>query len=184
MKALLAGLALLLVASTATAADANGWYAGIGAGQSELRNVCSGAGAVTPLDECDEDSVAWKVLLGRNLSKIWGIEFSYVDAGEAKVTASASAGTLVVNPRILVAFGVLNIPLGNHLGIFAKAGLAYFKTTFERTGSFLALSSGATPNKAAFTAKSVPNRRPIKSPARARKVPLTPYPNSARLMIM
>ena len=142
MKALLAGIALLLVASTATAADANGWYAGIGGGQSELRNVCSGAGAVIPLDECDEQSVAWKVLLGRNLSKIWGIEFSYVDAGEAKVTASASAGTLVVNPRILVAFGVLKIPLGNHLGIFAKAGLAYFNTTFERTNSFRALSSG------------------------------------------
>lgn len=144
MKALLASLALLLVASTATAADANEsrWYVGIGGGQSGLGNVCSGAASVATLTSCDDEAVAWKVTLGRKLSKLWNFELSYVDAGEGKVIASAPAGTLVVNPRMFVGYVVLDIPVTKHFGLFAKAGLSYFNTTFERTGDFLAMSSG------------------------------------------
>ena len=143
MKALLAGISLVLLASPAAAADGNsGWYMGIGAGPSGIHNVCSTVGAATPLDSCDDESVAWKVFFGRDLSKYWGIEFSYVDAGEANVTASGSAGTLVVNPRMLTAYGTLDIPLGNRFGFFAKAGLSYFNTEYERTGIFRALTSG------------------------------------------
>ena len=142
MKALLASLALLLFASTATAADADRWYVGIGGGQSGLGNVCSGAESVATLASCDDEAVAWKVTLGRKLSKLWNIEVSYVDAGDAKVTASAPAGTLVVNPRMFVAYGVLDIPVTKHFGLFAKAGLSYFNTTFERTGIFRGLPSG------------------------------------------
>jgi opacity protein-like surface antigen len=144
MKALLASLALLLVASTATAADANEsrWYVGIGGGQSGLGNVCSGAASVATLTSCDDEAVAWKVTLGRKLSKLWNFELSYVDAGEGKVTASASAGTLVVNPRMFAASVVLDMAVTKHFGLFAKAGLSYFNTTFERTGEFLAMSSG------------------------------------------
>jgi len=144
MKALLASLALLLVASTATAADANEsrWYVGIGGGQSGLGNVCSGAASVVTLTSCDDEAVAWKVTLGRKLSKLWNFELSYVDAGEGKVTASASAGTLVVNPRMFAASVVLDMAVTKHFGLFAKAGLSYFNTTFERTGDFLAMSSG------------------------------------------
>ena len=144
MKALLASLALLLVASTATAADANEsrWYVGIGGGQSGLRNVCSGAASVATLTSCDDEAVAWKVTLGRKLSKLWNFELSYVDAGEGKVTASASAGSLVVNPRMFAASVVLDMAVTKHFGLFAKAGLSYFNTTFERSGDFLAMSSG------------------------------------------
>ena len=142
MKVFFAVLAFSLVASTATAADSKGWYAGVGGGQSGLGNVCSSASSLVSLDECDDQSVAWKVFVGRKFSKLWGLELAYVDAGDANVTASGSAGTLVVNPRMFVAFGVLDVPLGKHLGIFAKAGLDYFNTTFERTGIFRSLPSG------------------------------------------
>ena len=143
MKVLLAGISLVLLASPAAAADGNsGWYMGVGAGPSGIHSVCSTVEAATPLDSCDDESVAWKVFVGRTSSKYWGIEFSYVDAGEANVTASPSAGTLVVNPRTLTAYGTLDIPLGDRFGIFGKAGLSYFNTTYERTGVFRALPSG------------------------------------------
>jgi opacity protein-like surface antigen len=148
MKALLASLAILLVASTAVAADADAdanetkWYVGIGGGQSGFRNVCSGAESMATLDSCDDEAVAWKVTLGRKLSKLWDIELSYIDAGEAKVTASSPAGTLVVNPRMVVGYAVLDMPVTKHFGLFVKAGLSYFNTTFERTGGFLAMPSG------------------------------------------
>jgi hypothetical protein len=142
MKALLTSLALLLVASTAMAAEENRWYLGIGGGQSGFGNVCSGAETVATLSSCDDDGVAWKVILGRKLSKLWALELSYVDAGEANVTASAPAGTLTVNPRMFAGHVVLDIPFTNHFGIFAKAGVSYFNTTFERTGIFRGLPSG------------------------------------------
>jgi len=144
MKALLASLALFLFASMATAADAteSRWYVGIGGGQSGLGNVCSGAASVATLTSCDDEAVAWKVTLGRKLSKLWNVELSYVDAGEAKVTASAPAGTLVVNPRMFVGYVVLDMAVTKHFGLFAKAGLSYFNTTFERSGGFLAVPSG------------------------------------------
>jgi len=152
MKVLLASLAFSLVASTAAAADSKGWYAGLGGGQSGLGNVCSSASALVALDECDDQSVAWKVFVGRKLSKLWGFELAYVDAGEAKVAATGSAGTLVVNPRMFAGYVMLDIPLNNHLGIFAKAGLSYFNTTFERTGIFRSLSSGDDGVEGAFGA--------------------------------
>lgn len=148
MKALLASLALLMVASTAAAADADAdanetrWYVGIGGGQSGFRNVCSGAESMATLTSCDDDAVAWKVTVGRKLSRLWDIELSYIDAGEAKVTASSPAGTLAVNPRMVVGYAVLDMPVTRHLGLFVKAGISYFNTTFERTGGFLAQPSG------------------------------------------
>jgi len=146
MKALLASLAILLVASTAAAADTDAyeskWYVGIGGGQSGFRNVCSGAESVGTLASCDDEGVAWKATLGRKLSKLWNIEASYIDAGEANVTATSPAGTLVVNPRMFVVYALLDMPVTKHFGLFAKVGLSYFNTTFERTGGFLAVPSG------------------------------------------
>ncbi len=142
MKVLLTSLALLLFASTGSAADENKWYVGIGGGQSKLGNVCSGAGTMATLTSCDEEAVAWKATLGRKLSKLWALELSYVDAGEAEVVASSPAGTMTVNPRMFVGYVVVDVPLSNHLGLFAKGGLSYFNTTYERSGVFRALPSG------------------------------------------
>jgi len=148
MKWFLASLAILLVASTAVAADADAdanksrWYVGIGGGQSGFRNVCSGAESMATLTSCDDEAVAWKATLGRKLSKLWNIEASYIDAGEAKVTAASPAGTLTVNPRMFVVYALLDMPVTKHFGLFAKVGISYFNTTFERTGGFLAIPSG------------------------------------------
>ena len=131
MKVLLTGFALLLVASTATAAEGvvgSGWYMGIGAGPSGIHGVCSAAAAVGG-DKCDDEGVAWKFFLGRDMSKYWGLEMSYVDAGEATAASSASGlKVLEINPSIVGVFAKFQIPLGKRFGIFAKAGLTYYET--------------------------------------------------------
>jgi len=137
MKALLTGFALLLVASTASAAEGvvgGGWYMGLGGGPSGIHGVCDAAAAVGG-DQCDDEGVAWKVFLGRDMSKYWGVELSYADAGEATVASSASAlEVLEIHPTVFGAFGKFQIPISKRFGIFAKAGVTYYETEITTNG--------------------------------------------------
>ena len=143
MKALLTGFALLLFASTATAADGvsrGGWYVGIGGGQSSLRDTCSFAASLSPPAVCDDESVAAKALLGKHLYKYASLELSYTDAGEAKLAQTAApTGTLEVNPRLLTLYLNFDLPIavGGRLGLIGKVGMTYYDTKYNRTGSFL-----------------------------------------------
>jgi OOP family OmpA-OmpF porin len=143
MKILLASLVLTMTTATAVAADENGrWYVGIGAGPSSLHNVCSTVESQGLLGTCDDESVGWKVFVGRDLSKYFGLELSYADAGEAEVVGPSSADTLNVHPQLATLSGKLEIPFGKRFSILGKVGLTYFKTDYERTGVFRTMPSG------------------------------------------
>jgi len=141
MKAFIASLVLFMTMPTmAAAADDGGWYMGIGAGQSALRDVCS---LVGPTATCDDEPVGWKVFAGRDMSKYFGLELSYTDAGEAKIVdSSATPGTLNIRPKLVTASAKLELPLGSRFSLLGKVGLTYFSVDYERTGVFQALSSG------------------------------------------
>jgi hypothetical protein len=147
MKALHTGIALLLVACTATATaaedvDSGRWFIGIGGGQSSLRGACSYADSLSPPATCDDESVAAKVVAGTKVYKYTMLEFSYIDAGEAQlVQTPASTGTLDINPRLFNLFLNIEVPLGfeGRLGLSGKLGMTYYDTEYTRTGSFLNL---------------------------------------------
>lgn len=144
MRALMLGLVLLFVASPVVAEDESGrWYLGVGAGQSVLRDVCGYFESQALSASCDDESTGWKVFVGRDITDYFGLELSYADAGEAKITGPASApGTLEVRPRLASLSLKLEVPLVSRLTILAKVGATYFKVDYERTGSYRALSSG------------------------------------------
>jgi len=144
MRTLLAGLVLLFGASPVLAADeSGGWYLGIGAGQSTFRDTCSYFDSQAWSSACDDESTGWKVFAGRDITDYFGVELSYADAGEAKITGPASApGTLEIRPHLVSLSLKLEIPLVSRLTILAKAGATYFKVDYERTGSYRALNSG------------------------------------------
>ena len=135
MKVFLAGFALLWTASTVMAAEGEGgWYLGLGAGPSGIHGVCDAALAVGG-DQCDDEGTAWKVFLGRDMSKYWGVEFAYTDAGEATAASSASGlKVLEVTPTIGAAFAKVRLPLGKGFDLFAKGGLTYYETKITTSG--------------------------------------------------
>lgn len=143
MKALLAGFALLLTASTVVAADGDtGWYLGLGAGPSGIHGVCDAAASLGG-DQCDDEGVAWKFFLGRDMGKFWGLEVSYADAGEATAASSASGlKVLEVNPVIGAAFAKFKIPLGKRFDLFAKAGVTYYETEITTNGVSVVTDDG------------------------------------------
>ena len=144
MKAMLAGLALLLSAAHVHAAGAGGkWYIGAGGGQTNYRDVCAAASSSGLAGTCDDESNGWKIYAGYDMTKYFGIELAYADAGEAKLVASSpSAGTLTINSKLATAWAKLELPLGAHFSLLGKAGLNYFKADYERSGSFAAMNSG------------------------------------------
>lgn len=144
MRNFVASLALLFgLWPTLAAGEGGNWYIGAGAGQSSYRELCSYFESLAWSSSCDDEPVAWKVFVGRDVSKYFGVELSYADAGAAEIIGPASApGTLEVRSHLVSLQGKLEIPIGKLLSVFAKAGLTYFKADYERTGSYRVLNSG------------------------------------------
>ena len=139
MKGLLAGLVLLLFASTAMAQIKDTkWYIGGGGGPSSLQGVCDGFAAAGGYESCDDESNAWKAILGMKVYKYTFLELQYTDAGHADVVAPGSTGTIEINPRMASLFLKFEVPIAvqDRLGLFAKFGANYFDTTYDGTGVY------------------------------------------------
>ena len=143
MRAFLIFFGLLLSAPVFAADERGKWYVGVGGGQMTYRDVCATADMLTPGGTCDDESNGFKVFVGRDFSKWYGLELAVADAGEAKLVAPASSpGTLNINSRLATLWGTLNVPFGDRFALLAKAGLTYFKADYDRTGSYTTLNSG------------------------------------------
>jgi OOP family OmpA-OmpF porin len=145
MRALVAGLTLLLGVSPVIAAEdeGSGWYLGVGGGQSVFRDVCGYFEAQAWSSSCDDESTGWKVFVGRDIYDYFGLELSFADPGEAKIIGPSTApGTLEIQPWLASLHGKLEIPLGKRFSILAKAGVTYFKVDYQRTGSYRTLNTG------------------------------------------
>ena len=139
MKALLAGLALMMAASTAMAQfKDSGWYIGAGTGPTSMQNVCDTFLNAGGYESCDDNSVGWKVLLGKQVYKYTYLELQYLDAGESKVVAPGSTGEFDVHPRMVSMFLKFQVPVAieGRLGVFFKFGGNYFDTTYDTSGSY------------------------------------------------
>lgn len=139
MRALLAGLALMMAASTAMAQfKDHGWYIGGGAGPTSMQKVCDGFLNAGGYESCDDNSVGWKVLLGKKIYNYTFLELQYTDAGESNIVAPGSTGTIAINPRIASLFLKFEVPVGfeDRLGVYAKFGGTYFDAKYDGTGVY------------------------------------------------
>jgi len=129
----LAAAFLLLSGGYAFSAD-NGWYVGLGIGQS---TIDTGVSATTGTASLDEEGTALKVFAGYEINKYIAVEAHYLDAGEASLTGNTgdtfvADGTAYVFTSNNVSInaeaisyglsGVFTYPLHQYFAPFAKLG--------------------------------------------------------------
>lgn len=137
MKKSLFSLTALLLTGLWSAAlvQANeGWYVGLSAGSTDQKDVCDEIDDppfVVFTGSCDESDTGWKIFVGKQFNKNWGLEFGYADLGEAE-----ASGTLTITPsppvaasatleaKSVYAAGTGSVPLGasEKFALFGKLG--------------------------------------------------------------
>jgi OOP family OmpA-OmpF porin len=115
-------------------AQAEGWYGGVGFGNSKIKDdtFCSDASSLfDPGSSCssDDTDTGWKVFIGNQFNKNAAIEFGYIDLG--KSTGSVS-GTVLGIPATANADGeakgfnlalVGSLPVSNEFSVLGRIGL-------------------------------------------------------------
>jgi OOP family OmpA-OmpF porin len=100
-RVLLVGMFSVISIAISSIAQAEGWYGGVGFGNSKIKDdtFCSDASSLfDPGSSCssDDTDTGWKVFIGNQFNKNAAIEFGYIDLG--KTTGNAS-GTVYPNDR-------------------------------------------------------------------------------------
>jgi OOP family OmpA-OmpF porin len=141
----LAGLAVLS-SSVAVAAD-EGWYGGIGIGQSsakinddKITSQLLGSGLGTTSISDDDRDIGYKLFGGRKFNKHFAVEGGYFNLGKFGFTANTTPpGSLVGTAKFqgvnLDAVGIL--PMTQKFSLLGRLGLTYTeaKDTFSGTGA-------------------------------------------------
>ncbi len=154
------------VAGASGAAQAAGWYGGIGVGQSKFKSQSSTCASLGPIlssrTSCTFDlkDTGWKLFGGNQLNEYAAVEASYIDfgkmkanaAGTLKNTSTAATGSAEFKAKSFDVALVGTMPVGEALGIIGRAGLFLWKV--EAPASATAISGGATssanPKKTGF----------------------------------
>lgn len=152
-KAMTFRLVALIAALGMTSANAagNGWYAGLGVGQSSV-DVSGGdvdqllaQEGITGSTTVDDSDTAWKIFGGYRMNANFGLELAYMDYGTIStdsVITAPSSGTVGIDldttAWLLDAVGYL--PVGNGFEIFGKVGVAMWNID----GSFSATGGGSS----------------------------------------
>ena len=136
-KSLLVALTLLS-GTTAFAAQPSGWYVGVGAGQTEGKDVgCGGGYAPVFADttcSADNKDTGLKVFAGFQLNPNAALEFGWVDLGEATIKGTDSFfGTTNATWKAdgLYVAGIGSIPVGSAASFFGKIGLFRWKADLK-----------------------------------------------------
>lgn len=135
VKLLLGSVALVLAASSAAIAADTGWYVGASAGRSGLHEICDKAGTTGLVQSCEDGSSSWKVYGGYTFDNNFGLEWAFVNLGEAKIVSTGSAGTATSEAWAAPMAVVYNLPITDRLGLFGKAGVYIFKSEVRTTGN-------------------------------------------------
>ncbi len=121
------GLLLILMSLCATGAMAeNAWYAGVGAGMSNLR---SGSNLNADVGDIDTWKAGFQLFGGYKLGEQWAVEFGYLDFGEGSETTPGDIDNPAVpdNQREYSAAGIYvngqyHIPIGSRVSLDLDGG--------------------------------------------------------------
>jgi len=117
---------------------AQGWYVGIGAGQTNMEVVPS---ADTGTGESIDDSdTAFKVFGGYGFSNNFAVEFGYADLGEFTQRNPASSFNVDIESSAIFAELVGSAKIHDRVDVFAKLGVAYWDTELTVFGSGVSAS--------------------------------------------
>lgn len=129
------GVRLLLVfgafslAAGPLAAHAQGWYGGVGFGQSKADVECEPEYEALLADiscSADDSGSAWKLFGGFKFSPNAAIEFSYIDLGEFTIKGTDSffgSTRFSVEPTGFNIAGVGSVPVSSNFSLLGKIGL-------------------------------------------------------------
>lgn len=123
-------------------AQAQGWYGGVGFGQSKVKDFF-----ICDLDiSCSSDDTdsGWKLFVGNQFSPNAAVEIGYVDLGEAKISGTDSFLGSVSLDAESKGFNVALLgflPVGQAVNLLGKVGL--FRWDVDVTASSSSLGSGS-----------------------------------------
>ena len=141
-----AAVLILGLAALPSVAQAEGWYGGVGFGNSKVKDdiICSDAPSFfDPGYSCSSDNTdtGWKIFIGNQFNKNAAVEFGYVDLG--KITFSAS-GNVLGTPVSLSGDGkakglnlalVGSLPVTNEFAVLGRIGLFRWDADLSVSGN-------------------------------------------------
>lgn len=146
-----AALAIGLVSAPALAADDQGFYAGVGAG--EMSVDFSGDFEGTPISFDDGDT-AFRLFGGWQFNRNFGIEAGYADGGSASETYVIEGVDVDVDIDVtgfdLLLRGV--VPMGESFYAFAQAGMIFWDADLTASADGVSESAGDSGEDLAYGA--------------------------------
>lgn len=146
--------------SVALAADLNEdgfWYAGGAIGEATIDDIGVSDiadGSVLTAVNVDDSDTAWSIYGGYQFNEYFGVEGSYVDFGEMKISAMSDGSGLIYDPGSVVFMaeatgwtveGLVWFPFTNSFSAFAKVGVLFWEadlgSRFTALGSPVSLSA-------------------------------------------
>jgi OOP family OmpA-OmpF porin len=129
-----------IAVSSSAQAQVQGWYAGVGLGQSKVDIECD----LNITCSSDDTDTGWKLFAGNQFSPNAAVEFGYLDLGEAKASGTDSFfGSASLTAEVsgfnvaLVGF----LPVGNTVNLLGKIGLFLWDLD---VGANTSIGSGST----------------------------------------
>jgi OOP family OmpA-OmpF porin len=166
VRQLLGAGVMAFAAGTAAAAESGatpGWYGGASIGRSDFRlgggevdSALGGQGITSSSTIDDKRDTAYKLNLGYQFNRNFGIEGGYVDLGRSKfssTTTAPGADTLSgeVKARGWTLEGVGTLPLGNGFSVFGKAGVLRADLDFNAGSTGVVAVSNREKTTTSFT---------------------------------
>ena len=137
MNRLLPAVAVLATAVSVQAHASGDYeypYSGISGGMASLADACDNLGS-----GCDDGATAFRVYSGARLLSNFGVEVGYTQTGDFELN---DATGMELSLRGLDVTGLVHLPLGNRMDVFAKAGGFYWDSELE--GPFPAEETGVS----------------------------------------
>jgi OOP family OmpA-OmpF porin len=139
----LSSAALLLLFAGAACAQSEGWYIGVGAGQSKARDAASCSdleGIFQPGFSCtsNDTSTGWKLFAGYQFNQYFAAEAGYVDLGTFKISGNGNFAGPPLPPGPGTATGsdkasgfnldaVGTLPISQEFGLLGRVGIFAWK---------------------------------------------------------
>jgi len=105
--------------SSPALAQHQGFYLGLGFGQSDAKDACDGAAALGI--QCDDSDTATKLLAGYRFNSNFAVEAGFADLGRAHF--SGPGGTIDLESSGFEMMAVGMVPLGAQAWLYGKLGL-------------------------------------------------------------